>query len=85
MIVSSVGGVAMDTVLAGLQVAHDTIMVHEAYSATRAANIMFWARRWIVFEDIGLGSISYLRGASGFRPADAQGVAPFAAEIGQVG
>jgi len=69
----------MGTVLAGLQVAHDTIMVHEAYSATRAANMRFWARRWLVLEDIGLGSISCLRDASSFRPADTQGAAPLAA------
>ena len=73
----------MGTVLAGLQTAHDTIIVHEEYSATRAAKMRFWARRWLVLEDIGQGSISCPRGASGFRPAETHGVAPLTAEIGR--
>ena len=51
----------MGTVLAGLQAAHDTIIVHEAYSATRADKMRFWARRWLVLDDMGQGSISCLR------------------------
>ena len=65
--VSSAGKVAMERVLAGVQVAHDTMMVQEAYSATRADKIRFWARRWLVLDDMGQGSISYLPGASGLQ------------------
>ena len=66
--VRSAGSVAMATVLAGVHSAHDTMMVQELYSKTRADRMRFWARRWLVLDDIGQGSISCFLGASGLRP-----------------
>ena len=80
--VSSAGKVAMERVLAGVQAAHDTMMVQEAYSATRADKIRFWARRWLVLDDMGQGSISRLHGASSLGADAMDGGAPLSRAVG---